>query len=805
MKARIRLQRAQTPEQIRTLHVFQEAYKDAQEEEAYIRQRAQVLFDDVRKFEGRLLQVLMSFQLRCHNPYAKTAPASTEGQCRVVNSYGYETVEGLEKPKQSLSVDEQTMAEDVQVFAIADSAWVQQSTLGLRVPENAHVQICAPNKGSASAQHNNSVMPKSPHQGDDDFAGKVDSPVFHPSGQSVAQASEDSSDCATPCISGPISFGSVPRPASTIQMHPNPTSPKSDHGCNHEQFMEFTNAVLAHSASKGHYSPPLSNAFKQPYALSAPEAPEADSQNVQEDDKKLKALQKLERWEKQYWDAGRKLDTHHDTYDEQLEACYRQNAEPDRPCDVLEDEFAQEYLQRSNTISKEHTSAKQRVQVARRLAAEAGVDNPNAWDQESGFVSVPGEGPSPSWDAYLAQQFDGTRVRRWLNNGNATTILEPEEAQFALSGAEIETWESSSSRGDVITRKHVGMEVVISGDAKFAVMLGDVESFGDQEPRSGDECMCRQEHLGHQGADPATRSTEGLESSDEAVDCAKLDASKPCVAAVSNPESENPVRAIDERNTAPGNLQDSAFALPTSNSTQDLRLIIQPNVHPGTDTKPPGASDSENPAEKLNAAIDELERLENHYWAMQKELEDHEATFAIRSYEYLRAHRYRGINQCDQEFGPINVARGIAISRKLTQAEQDLQEARLKAKVAGVEDVNREDQESGFMSVAGEGFSTEDHKYIVDAFDGVPICDWMNDKNKTSKLETVEAQFALSGAEVDVWESSSTRGDAGKRKKIDANNDANKRRKLDAGASRSLPKYATGWDELGSDSLMSHT
>jgi hypothetical protein len=81
----------------------------------------------------------------------------------------------------------------------------------------------------------------------------------------------------------------------------------------------------------------------------------------------------------------------------------------------------------------------------------------------------------------------------------------------------------------------------------------------------------------------------------------------------------------------------------------------------------------------------------------------------------------------------------------------------------------------------------------------------MNDKSKTSKLETVEAQFALSGAEVHVWESSSTRGDASKRKKIDAHDDAHKRRKLDAGASCSLPKHATESAELGSDAPISHS
>jgi hypothetical protein len=203
---------------------------------------------------------------------------------------------------------------------------------------------------------------------------------------------------------------------------------------------------------------------------------------VLQDDKKLKALKELERWEKHYWDAGRELDTHHDTYDEQLEACYGQNGEPDRPFDDLEDEFAQEYLQRSNAISKEHTSAKQRVQVARRLAAEAGVDDPHAWDQESGFVSVPGEGPSPSWDAYVTQQFDGNRVRRWLNNGNATTNLELVETQFALSGAEVETWESSSSRGDVVKmvkRKHAGVDANGDANKRRKLDTGDSRSLSE--------------------------------------------------------------------------------------------------------------------------------------------------------------------------------------------------------------------------------------------------------------------------------------------------------------------------------------
>jgi hypothetical protein len=347
-------------------------------------------------------------------------------------------------------------------------------------------------------------------------------------------------------------------------------------------------------------------------------------------------------------------------------------------------------------------------------------------------------------------------------------------------------------------------EVMTIGEAELAV-LENTKLFVDQQLRAGDQCMSPEERLGHPDADLAVGSTEGRETSDKSNVCTALDAVKPWVAAVKIPESDSLDQTKAERHTAPGNLQDSAVAPPTINQTQDLRLPIQPNIDPGTDTKPPSAHNSEDPGAKLNAQIDELERLENHYWAVQKELQDHDATFAIRSYEYLQAHRYRGINQCDQEFGPINVARGIAISRKLTQAEHDLQEGRLRAKAAGVEDVNREDQESGFMSVAGEGFSTEDHRYIVDTFDGVPICEWMDAKNKTSKLETVEAQFALSGAEVDVWESSSTRGDASKRKKIDAHNDAHKRRKLDAGASRRLPNHATESAEPGSDAPKQHS
>jgi hypothetical protein len=65
----------------------------------------------------------------------------------------------------------------------------------------------------------------------------------------------------------------------------------------------------------------------------------------------------------------------------------------------------------------------------------------------------------------------------------------------------------------------------------------------------------------------------------------------------------------------------------------------------------------------------------------------------------------------------------------------------------------------------------------------------------------MEAQFALSGAEVETWESSSSRGDVVRMVKrkhagVDANDDSNKRRKLDTGDSHSLSEDTVEVDDM---------
>jgi hypothetical protein len=130
-------------------------------------------------------------------------------------------------------------------------------------------------------------------------------------------------------------------------------------------------------------------------------------------------------------------------------------------------------------------------------------------------------------------------------------------------GDEDNLCKNSNVAADVCCREpDVVKEVMTIGEAELAV-LEDAKLFVGQQLCSGAQCMSQAERLGHPGADLAVGSTQGRETSDEAVDCTELDAGKPCVAAVPIPESDILDQTKAERHTAPGNLQDSAVALPT--------------------------------------------------------------------------------------------------------------------------------------------------------------------------------------------------------------------------------------------------
>jgi hypothetical protein len=105
----------------------------------------------------------------------------------------------------------------------------------------------------------------------------------------------------------------------------------------------------------------------------------------------------------------------------------------------------------------------------------------------------------------------------------------------------------------------------------------------------------------------------------------------------------------------------------------------------------------------------------------------------------------------------------------VTQAEEELRQGRIEAKDAGVYDPNSWDQEFGFLSVEYERPKPEAKKWLSDNCDRKRILEWQDAPEQPRKLQFSEFAFATSGAGVDTWESTSTRGGSSKRRKIDEN------------------------------------
>jgi hypothetical protein len=184
----------------------------------------------------------------------------------------------------------------------------------------------------------------------------------------------------------------------------------------------------------------------------------------------------------------------------------------------------------------------------------------------------------------------------------------------------------------------------------------------------------------------------------------------------------------------------------------------------------------------IGPAIAELEACETRVYNLGADLEQHRESYLAQYFDFFDAHPDRGVDFCRQEFGAQHLATCMQLQRHLSSAEQALKSACVAAKKAGVAQPNFYDQESGFLSAAAEGPNEAHRQWLIGSLDERPIRDWFDAPDKTSKLQMVEARFALAGAHVEPWESTSARGERGKRRKIDAQ-DANKRRKLNTGAS----------------------
>jgi len=192
---------------------------------------------------------------------------------------------------------------------------------------------------------------------------------------------------------------------------------------------------------------------------------------------------------------------------------------------------------------------------------------------------------------------------------------------------------------------------------------------------------------------------------------------------------------------------------------------------------------------KIEQAIKKLERCEKSYWERKEKFEQHYKTFDEKLDKFCSSNLHLSRADAEQRFGAAFLKTGGHLRYYLTVGEEWLKKARIEAKEAGVHDCNSWDQESGFLSVAGEGPDPEDTGYMSDTRDHEVVKEWLQMPEGPDIMQPSEFKFATSKVNVDPWESHSTRGDSSKRRKIDENVDtwevqsskaySSKRRKID--------------------------
>jgi hypothetical protein len=174
------------------------------------------------------------------------------------------------------------------------------------------------------------------------------------------------------------------------------------------------------------------------------------------------------------------------------------------------------------------------------------------------------------------------------------------------------------------------------------------------------------------------------------------------------------------------------------------------------------------------AAEEELSRREQQYWTALHELQNHRETYDIQYDEFFSAHPNDTVDYCRNTFGPMHFYEAILLSKRVSKAEKAMKAARVEARKAEVEQPFSYDQEFNFLSAAGEGepIIKQQAQFSMDTCNTKRIREWP--MARESKYQIEELQFALSGADVEVWESGSSCGNASKRKKIDSENQKRK-------------------------------
>jgi hypothetical protein len=173
------------------------------------------------------------------------------------------------------------------------------------------------------------------------------------------------------------------------------------------------------------------------------------------------------------------------------------------------------------------------------------------------------------------------------------------------------------------------------------------------------------------------------------------------------------------------------------------------------------------PIDPCKAAIDNLKRCEDECWNLKGNLEEHLGTYNTQFDEICKLDVSIDPKLVKDAFGQEYNKRTRHITLLMTHVQDRLRSARVDAKHAGVVNPNSPDQTSGFFSTVEDGPKAEIAKLLIDSCDQERILDWQKAPVKAKRFQLSEYKFATSGADVETWDSLSTRGSPSKRRKID--------------------------------------
>jgi len=154
-------------------------------------------------------------------------------------------------------------------------------------------------------------------------------------------------------------------------------------------------------------------------------------------------MQRVEGAEEALGIARKHFEEHFEDYEETFEE-YKE-LYPDQDTEVLERAYGPEYFKLGQKVTVNLIEAEVALKKSRIHAKKVGLGNVNSSDQESGFLTVDGEGPTKEDAQEIALSCDLKRIQAWMATTEAPTKLDPTEARFAFSGADVDTWDSVSS------------------------------------------------------------------------------------------------------------------------------------------------------------------------------------------------------------------------------------------------------------------------------------------------------------------------------------------------------------------------